>query len=116
MAMTADDHYFAGIDFFGEKLYDQAIAAYRQALALDPRFADALHGIAQANYAKGDFDAAIAAAREILALDPGDVLAWTVISRSYQRKAMVREAEGAAAKARILSWKKQLQDGKTGGT
>lgn len=112
MTMTADDHYFAGVDLFGEKKYDEAIAAYREALALDPNFADALHGIAQANYAKEDFDAAIAAAREILALDADDVLAWTVISRGYQRKGMVPEAEEAAAKARILGWKKELQDRK----
>ena len=115
MTITADDHYYAGVDLFGEKLYDQAIAAYREALALNPAFSDALHGIAQANYAKEDFVAAIAAAREILALDPNDVLAWTVISRSYQRKGMVPEAEEAAAKARILGWKKQLQAGKTAG-
>ncbi len=110
--MTADDHYFAGVDLFGERKYDEAVAEYRKALALDPRFADALHGVAQAYYAKEDFDAAIAAAREILELDPGDILAWTTISRSFQRKGMVPEAEEAAAKARIIGWKKELQEQK----
>ena len=110
--MAAEDHYYAGIDFFGEGKLDEAIAEYDRALALDPKFADALHGLAQAYYAKEDFDRAIEAARRIAALDPDDILAWTSISRSYQRKGMVPEAEEAANKARVLGWKKQLQEQK----
>jgi tetratricopeptide (TPR) repeat protein len=110
--MTAEDHYYTGIDLFGEGKLDEAIAEYEKALALDPKFADALHGLAQAYYAKVDFDKAITAAERILALDPGDILAWTTISRAYQRKGMVPEAEHAGNKARVLGWKKQLQDQK----
>jgi tetratricopeptide (TPR) repeat protein len=113
--MTAEDHYYAGIDFFGEGKLDEAIAEYDRALALDPKFADALHGLAQAYYAQQDFDRAIEAARRILALDLGDILAWTSISRAYQRKGMVPEAEEAGNKARVLGWKKQLQDQKNQG-
>jgi tetratricopeptide (TPR) repeat protein len=110
--MTAEDHYYAGIDFFGEGKLDQAIAEYERALALDPKFADALHGLAQAYHAKQDFDRAIEAAQRIVALDPGDILAWTAISRAYQRKGMVPEAEEAGNKARILGWKQQLKEQK----
>lgn len=111
--MTAEDHYYAGIDFFGDGKLDEAIAEYNRALALDPKFADALHGLAQAYYAKEDFDRAIDSARRIVALDPDDILGWTAISRSYQRKGMVPEAEEAGNKARVLGWKKQLQEQKT---
>lgn len=107
--MTAEDHYYAGIDFFSAAKLDEAIAEYQRALALDPQFADALHALAQAYYAKEDFDRAIDTARRILALDPDDVLAWTTISRAYQRKGMVPEAEEAGNKARVLGWKLQLR-------
>src|SRR5271167_3253265 len=109
---TAEDHYYAGIDRFGEGKLDEAIAEYQRAIELDPKFADALHGLAQAYHAKEDFDRTIETARRILALDPEDILAWTTISRAYQRKGMVPEAEEAGNKARILGWKQQLKEQK----
>jgi tetratricopeptide (TPR) repeat protein len=114
----AEDHYFLGIDLFGEGKLDEAIAEYNRALELDPEFADALHGLAQAYHAKEDFDRTIEAARRILAIEPEDILAWTAISRAYQRKGMIPEAEEAGNKARVLGWKQQLreQKAKTEGT
>ena len=108
----AEDHYYAGIDFFGEGKLPEAIAEYTRALELDPKFSDALHGLAQAYHALQDFDRSIETARRILALDPDDILAWTTISRAYQRKGMVPEAEEAGNKARILGWKQQLKEQK----
>jgi tetratricopeptide (TPR) repeat protein len=113
---NAEDHYYAGIDFFGEGKLPEAIAEYTRALELDPKFSDALHGLAQAYHAQQDFDRTIETARRILELDPDDILAWTTISRAYQRKGMVPEAEEAGNKARILGWKQQLKEQKaTGG-
>lgn len=111
--MTKEDYYDQGVELFSEGEWDAAIAACQQALALDPAFVDALHGLAQACYGKGDYDACIAAARRILGLDPEDVLAYTSISRAYQRKGMIPEAEEAGNKARVLGWKKQLQEHKS---
>lgn len=110
--MTAEDHYYAGIDFLGEGKIEEAIAEYNRALEIDPKFSDALHGLAQAYHARQDFDRAIEAAQRIVALDPEDILAWTAISRAYQRKGMVPEAEEAGNKARVLGWKQQLKDQK----
>ena len=115
-SQSAEDHYYAGIDFFGEGKLPEAIAEYARALELDPKFSDALHGLAQAYHARQDFDRTIETARRILDLDPDDILAWTTISRAYQRKGMVPEAEEAGNKARILGWKQQLKEQKaTGG-
>jgi tetratricopeptide (TPR) repeat protein len=111
--MTAEDHYYAGIDFFGEGKLDSAIEEYNRALELDPTLIDALHGLAQAYHAKEDFNRTIEAARRILVLEPDDILAWTTISRAYQRLGMIPEAEEAGNKARILGWKLQLRDQKT---
>ncbi len=113
--MTKEDYYYEGVDLFSEGKLDEAIAAYQKALALDPAYADALHGLAQAYYTKEDFDNAIATARRIVELDPDDVLAYTSISRAYQRKGMIHEAEEAGNKARVLGWKKQLQEQKAKG-
>jgi tetratricopeptide (TPR) repeat protein len=109
---TAEDHYYAGIDFFGAGKLEEAIAEYNQSLEIDPTFSDALHGLAQAYHAQQDFDRTIEAAHRILALDPDDILAWTTISRAYQRKNMIPEAEAAGSKARILGWKQELRDQK----
>jgi tetratricopeptide (TPR) repeat protein len=109
---SSEDHYYAGIDFFDEGKLPEAIAEYTRALELDPKFSDALHGLAQAYHAQQDFDRTIETARRILALDPDDILAWTTISRAYQRKGMVPEAEEAGNKARILGWKQQLKEQK----
>jgi tetratricopeptide (TPR) repeat protein len=112
---SAEDHYYAGIDFFGEGKLPEAIAEYTRALELDPKFSDALHGLAQAYHAQQDFDRTIETARRILVLDPDDILAWTTISRAYQRKGLVPEAEEAGNKARILGWKQQLKEQKASG-
>jgi len=109
---AAEEHYYAGIDFFGAGKLAEAVEEYQRALELDPQFADALHGLAQAYHAQQDFDRTIETAHRILALDSGDVLAWTTISRAYQRKGMVPEAEAAGNKARILGWKHQLREQK----
>src|ERR1700723_2884334 len=113
--LTAEDHHYAGIDFFGEGKLDEAIAQYERAIALDPKFADALHGLAQAYYAKEDFDRTIATARRILGIEPGDILAWTTVSRAYQRKGMVPEAGRAGKKGGVLGWKKELREQKAKG-
>jgi tetratricopeptide (TPR) repeat protein len=109
---SAEDHYFAGVDLFGEGKLNEAIAEYNRALELDPKFADALHGLAQAYHAKADFDRTIEIAQRILQNDPEDILAWTSISRAYQRKGMIPEAEDAGNKARVLGWKQQLREQK----
>ena len=110
--VTAEDHYYAGIDFFGDGKLDDAIAEYQRAIEMDPKLVDALHGLAQAYYAREDFDRTIEAARRIIAIDADDILAWTSVSRAYQRKGMVPEAEEAGNKARVLGWKQQLKEQK----
>jgi tetratricopeptide (TPR) repeat protein len=112
---AAEEHYYAGIDLFGAGRHAEAVLEYSKALELDPQFADALHGLAQAYHAQQDFDRTIETAERILALNADDVLAWTTISRAYQRKGMVPEAEAAGSKARVLGWKLQLREQKKTG-
>lgn len=101
------------VDCYADEKYDQAISLYRQALELDPRSSDALHGLTMCYQAKGDLDGAIELTRKHIEQEPEDILAWTNLSMFYQRKGMVPEAEKAGAEARRLDWKRQLKEGKS---
>ncbi len=56
------------------------------------------------------FRAAIGAALALAALTPADPLAHTALSLALQRAGHVPEAEAAAARARVLEWKMQLEN------
>jgi tetratricopeptide (TPR) repeat protein len=110
---SAEDHYYAALDHYAEGRLVEAIADYESAIACDPTFLDAMHGLARAYQDSEEYDEAIAVANRIVEIDPDDVLAHTSLSILYQRKGMVPEAEAEAAKARVLGWKQQLKQGKT---
>ena len=74
---------------------------------------DAMHGLIRALQEQGDFDGAIAVAHRLLQLDPEEVLAHTSLSILYQHKGMIAEAEAEALKAKLLGWKKHLQQQKS---
>jgi Flp pilus assembly protein TadD len=106
---TADELCDRGVDLFAAGKYDEAIAAYTEALSRDAGCVDALHGLAMAYAEKGDLDAAIDAARRITEVSADDPLGYTSLSMLYQRSGRVPEAEAAANQARILEWKQQLR-------
>ena len=105
----AENYYYAALDLVAEGRDEQAIDEYRQALAADPTFTDALHGLSRALQNLNRLDEAIEVAHQISALDPDDVLAHTSLSILYQKKGMIPEGEAEANKARILGWKQQLK-------
>ena len=86
-----------------------SVAAYRESLAVDPSFTEAMHGLARALQDLQRYDEAIGVAQKITQLDPDDVLAHTSLSVLYQKKGMIPEAEAEGAKARVLGWKQQLK-------
>jgi tetratricopeptide (TPR) repeat protein len=105
----AEDHYYAALDLMADGKLEEAIAAYRESLAADPAFTEAMHGLARALQDLLRYDEAIAVAQQITELDPDDVLAHTSLSVLYQKKGMIPEAEAEGAKARVLGWKQQLK-------
>ncbi len=108
----AQDFYDEAVDLYADEKYDEAIEVYRKALELDPKFIDAVHGIAMCYQAKGDLDAAIEVTKKHIEQDPEDILAFTNLSMFYQKKGMIAEAEAAGAEARRLDWKRQLREAK----
>lgn len=111
-AQAAEDHYYAALDLVAEGETAAAVAEYEKALAADPNFTDAMHGLTRAHQDLEQFDQAIAVANRLAELDPNDILAHTSLSILYQRKGMIPEAEAEANKARILGWKQQLAEQK----
>ena len=112
---SKEDLYDQGLDLAFEGRFDEAIARYREALAIDPAYSDALHALAMAHAELDHLDEAITAAKRLCELTPDDILAHTSLSTFYMRKGMVPEAEAESAKARMLDWKEQLAGPKSGG-
>jgi Flp pilus assembly protein TadD len=109
---SSEELYDQAIDCIAAGNLDAAIDTYREAVALDPTFADAWEGLSMALADKELWDDAIAAAKQVVELTPDEQLGYTNVSRIYQRAGNVPDAEAWAAKARVLDWKRQLKDGK----
>jgi tetratricopeptide (TPR) repeat protein len=105
------DLYDQAVDLVAEGKGEEAVARYREAIALDADFADGWQGLALALNDLGRHQEAIEAAKRLCELTPDDVLAHTTLSRIYQASGRVPEAEAAGAQARVLDWKRQLKDG-----
>jgi DNA-binding SARP family transcriptional activator len=88
------------------------VAAYREALREDPKYADVLHALAMALAHQDKLDEAIEVGKRLIEASPEDELAYTSLSIFYQRKGMIPEAEEIGAKARTLGWKRQLEEKK----
>jgi tetratricopeptide (TPR) repeat protein len=86
-----------------------AADAFSAAIAADPAHTEAHHGLIRSLRDAGLLNRSIAAAMALTALAPADPLAHTALSISLQAAGHVPQAEAAAARARILEWKTQLQ-------
>jgi Flp pilus assembly protein TadD len=107
----AEDFYYTALDHMADCDLEKAVATYRESLAADPTFTEAMHGLARALQDLERYDEAISVAQRIAELDPDDVLAHTSLSVLYQKKGMIAEAEAEGTKARVLGWKQQLKKG-----
>lgn len=86
-----------------------ASESFRAAIAADPGHFEAHHGLIRALRDAGRLEQSIGAALALTALTPQDPLAHTALSISLQQAGHIPEAEAAAAKARVLEWRIQLQ-------
>lgn len=105
----AKSHYLAGLKLFGQNKFEEAIGEYTQALAAKPDWTDVLNALATAQSKLGRHDDAVATINRAIALDPNDAFAFTSLSIFLQRQGKIPEAETAAAKARMISWKEELK-------
>ena len=102
-----------GLDLLAAGSPAEAARAFRAAIAAGPGKSEAVteahHGLVRALRDAGQPENAIAAALALTALTPADPLAHTALSICLQSAGHVPEAEAAAARARVLEWKIQLQ-------
>ncbi len=110
--MSKEEHYNQGMELFAQDKLDEAAAAYGRALTEDPLYADALHALAMTYARQEKLDQAIEVGKKLIEATPDDELAYTSLSIFYQQKGMIAEAEQIAARARMLGWKRQLQESK----
>lgn len=107
---TKEAWFEEAVGHFADDRLEDAVDAYRRALSLDGGYADALHGLARALRDLGRIDEAIETTRRLIEVEPDDPLAHTGLSILYNAKGMIPEAEQEEAKARVLSWKRELRD------
>ena len=100
-------HYREGFTHFAKGEHAEAIALYRRAIESDGEFAIAWNGLSMALAQSGDLDGAIEAAKRLIELEPDDPLSHTNLSRFYQQKGMIPEAEDEKAVAMRLQMKAQ---------
>jgi tetratricopeptide (TPR) repeat protein len=102
------DHRTAKLEFSLGGLYDQqmdnkkAIAAYRDALKLDPDNLDAERSLAQDLLISNQLDEALKTYQDVAAADPQDPLAYIRISEIERRRGKYEEALATLKKARSL--------------
>ena len=92
--------------FFREDKIEEAIISMEKAVNEDPAFVDGLEALGQFYFRTQRLDDAIRVTRKFCDLAPDAVMAHTNLSRLYQKKGMIKEAEDELAKARLLSAKK----------
>ncbi len=96
---TQQDHYFQGMELFGEDDLDGAISEFQKALAIDENFGDALHAMALCHYHLGQLKEAVEYGERLRVVEPDNPLAYTALSMFYNAMGMIAKAEEMGAKA-----------------
>jgi Flp pilus assembly protein TadD len=85
-AQTPQDHVQQGIFCLAAAYFDQAVAEFTRAIALNPKYAVAYRFRGMAYYYKTDYDQAIADYNQAIALDPKDFRAYSSRGSAYYDK------------------------------
>jgi hypothetical protein len=108
-APTAEELCQRGVDLLATGSPAAAADSFRAAIAVDSSNVEAHHGLVRALRDAGRLEQSVGAALALTALTTADPLAHAALSISLQHAGHVPEAETAAARARVLEWKIQLQ-------
>jgi Flp pilus assembly protein TadD len=108
-APNATSLFERGLKLLASGLPVEAANAFRAAVAIDPDFVEAHHGLVRALRDAGRLNQSVAAAMALTVLTPNDPLAHTTLSISLREAGYVAQAEAASARARIVEWKMQLK-------
>jgi len=81
-----------GVFFYSRRMYDRAIAEFKQVLRMLPELPSAHYNLGGALFGKGQFAEAEAAFREALALDPGHLEARYFLGLTLRERGRRAEA------------------------
>jgi len=105
----AKQAYKRGLALFGKDRLEEAAAAYDEALAQAPDWADPLQAKGMALLRAGKLEQALEIMKRVCELTPSDPLAFTSLSMAYVRLERIEEAESAQATARMLTWQEEVR-------
>jgi Flp pilus assembly protein TadD len=88
-----------GLNALAQGRLDDALSAFESVLAVEPGSDVAWMGISIVHERRQELDQAIAAIRKAIELKPDEPLHYTSLSRYYQSKGMIPEAEEAMARS-----------------
>jgi tetratricopeptide (TPR) repeat protein len=111
-ASIADSLTQQGLEHLAANSPAEAAIKFRAAIDADPTHFEAHHALVRALRDAGRLEQSVAVAlalTALTALTPNDPLAHAALSISLQHAGHIPEAEAAAARARILEWKAQLE-------
>src|SRR3981189_2546028 len=103
-----EELYDEAIDAYADDKYDEAIELYKQALEIDPKYIDAIHGMMDRHWTAGGRRAPIELTKKFIEQAPEDILAFTNPRTSHTAEAPPAPAAAEPAEARRLDWKRQL--------
>ena len=83
---------------------EEAAEHYRAATQLDPNLSDALQSLGMALVKLEKLDEAINVLQKLVRLKPKDPLAYSSLSLALGRAGKIKEAEAAAARAKVAGW------------
>lgn len=99
----AKDRITQGLTALAQGKFPDALAAFADAVRIEPENDQGWMGMAVAHERSGGLDSAIEAIQHAIALKPTEPLHYTTLSRLYQKKGMKKEAEDAMARSFQLS-------------
>lgn len=91
--------------------HEAAIAKLHEAVDKDPACVAAWHALAEIQFDKGELDKALEAGNIAVGLKEDDVHIHTTLSRIWMESGDKDQAEKHGARARVLGWKAQLDEG-----
>ncbi|MEZ4575029.1 MAG: glycine cleavage T C-terminal barrel domain-containing protein [Vampirovibrionales bacterium] len=100
--------YEAGLDAFGASDEAEAERLFRQAIAFDPRLADAYESLGVLLGRHQQYDEAVELMKQLAELDPDCVMARANLSLYYMKLGMIDAAEQEKAEATRLQFSQQV--------
>lgn len=101
----------AGFEAFRTGDLAACVRHLQAALALSPDDTETLRTLGMAYYRLGEYQPALLLGERLVQVAPSDALSFTTLSLFLQKNGRIKEAEDASAKAKLLTWKKQLKEG-----